>query len=84
MIPLVLPDGCSSIFLAFTPPFPKVNLTEMHAFFDKHEVSAEDREDFLLSLLGKAAKSTCIIKAHVLIDAIMDARLFELIIYSTG
>ena len=49
----------------------------MHAFFDKHEVSAEDREDSLLSLLGKAAKSTCIIKAHVLIDAIMDARLFK-------
>ena len=51
----------------------------MHAFFDKHEVSAEDREDSLLSLLGKAAKSTCIIKAHVLIDAIMDARLFQVV-----
>ena len=52
----------------------QVNLAEIHTFFDKHEVSAADREDYLLSLLGKAAKSTCIVKAHVLIDAIMDAR----------
>ena len=42
-------------------------------------MSAEDRVDYLLSLLGKAAKSTCIIKAHVLIDAIMDARLFQVV-----
>ena len=31
----------------------QVNLAEIHTFFDKHEVTAADREDYLLSLLGK-------------------------------
>ena len=52
----------------------QINCSEIHAFFDKHEVTPADREDYLLSLLAKAAKSTCIIKSHVVIDAIMDAR----------
>jgi hypothetical protein len=30
--------------------------------------------DFLMTLLEKVAKSTCIIKSHLMIDKVMDAR----------
>ncbi len=43
-------------------------------FFAKMSVDAEEREDFSLTLLQKVAKSTCVIKANLVIERIMKAR----------
>jgi hypothetical protein len=48
-----------------------VDLTD---FYDKHEVIERERDDFSMSLLQKVAKSTCIYKAQVVLDALMNAR----------
>ncbi|TRY79609.1 hypothetical protein TCAL_11674 [Tigriopus californicus] len=45
------------------------------SFFEKLELPAEMREDFKYTLLQKVAKSTCMEKAHIVLNKIMDARI---------
>ena len=44
------------------------------AFFEKHKVTEEERQDFVMTMLQKVAKSTCIIKTTYVLDKICDAR----------
>ena len=47
---------------------------QVDEFFAKHAVPEAARGDYKMSLLEKAAKSTCIMKSHYVLDRIMDAR----------
>ena len=43
-------------------------------FWSDHGIPEAMREDLEMTLLQKVAKSTCMIKAHVVLDRVMDAR----------